>query len=155
MPNISMEEAMKLLADAGLNFAESALRIILVIVAGYIITKVVKVAVKHLEAILIRLGEGAEDVPGATRKRVTTLMNVLRTISIVVIWGIVVVVSLEQIGLAVGPILAAAGVLGLAVGFVRRIWFVMLSVAFSSFWKIRFGSVTWPLSTGPEDWWKP
>jgi len=117
MPNISMEEAMKFLADAGLNFAESALRIILVIVAGYIITKVVKVAVKHLEAILIRLGEGAEDVPGAVSKRVTTLMNVLRTISVVVIWGVVVVVSLEQIGLAVGPILAAAGVLGLAVGF--------------------------------------
>ncbi len=117
MPKISMDEAMKLLADTGLNFAESALRIILVIVAGYIITKVVKVAVKHLEAILIRLGEGAEDVPGAVSKRVTTLMNVLRTISVVVIWGVVVVVSLEQIGLAVGPILAAAGVLGLAVGF--------------------------------------
>ena len=112
-----MEEAMKFLADAGLNFAESALRIILVIVAGYIITKVIKVAVRHLEAILIRLGEGAEDVPGAVSKRVTTLMNVLRTISVVVIWGVVVVVSLEQIGLAVGPILAAAGVLGLAVGF--------------------------------------
>ena len=117
MPNISIDEAMKLLADAGLNFAQSALRIILVIVAGYIITKVVKVAVRHLEAILIRLGEGAEDVPGAVSKRVTTLMNVLRTISVVIIWGVVVVVSLEQIGLAVGPILAAAGVLGLAVGF--------------------------------------
>jgi small conductance mechanosensitive channel len=117
MPNISMDEAIKLLADAGLNFAESALRIILVIVAGYIVAKVVKVAVKHLEAILIRLGESGEDVPGATKKRVTTLMNVLRTISVVVIWGVVVVVSLEQMGLAVGPILAAAGVLGLAVGF--------------------------------------
>jgi len=112
-----MEEAMKLLADAGLNFAESALRIILLIVAGYVISKVVKVAVRHLEAVLIRLGEGAEDVPGAVSKRVTTLMNVLRTISVVVIWGVVVVVSLEQMGLAVGPILAAAGVLGLAVGF--------------------------------------
>ena len=68
MPNISIDEAMKLLADAGLNFAQSALRIILVIVAGYIITKVVKVAVKHLEAILIRFGEGSDDVPGATNE---------------------------------------------------------------------------------------
>jgi small conductance mechanosensitive channel len=148
MPNISLEEGMKLLADASLDFAESALRIILVIVAGYIISKVVKVAVRHLEAILIRLGEiilvivagyiiskvvkvavrhleailirlgeGSDDVPGATRKRVTTLMNVLRTVAVVVIWGVVVVVTLEQFGLAVGPILAAAGVLGLAVGF--------------------------------------
>jgi len=117
MPDISMDEAMQLLADAGLNFAQSALRIILVIVAGYIITKVVKVAVRHLEAILIRFGEGSDDVPGATKKRVTTLMNVLRTISVVIIWGVVVGVVLEQIGFAVGPILAAAGVLGLAVGF--------------------------------------
>ncbi len=90
MPNISMDEAMKLLADAGLKFAQSALRIILVIVAGYIITKVVKVAVRHLEAILIRFGEGSDNVPGATKKRVTTLMNVLRTISVVIIWGVVV-----------------------------------------------------------------
>ena len=117
MPNISLEEGMKLLADASLNFAEAALRVILVIVAGYIISKLVKVAVRHLEAILIRLGEGSDDVPGATRKRVTTLMNVLRTVAVVVIWGVVVVVALEQVGLAVGPILAAAGVLGLAVGF--------------------------------------
>jgi len=117
MPKISIDEAMKLLADASLEFAQSALRIILVIVAGYIITKVVKVAVKHLEVILIRFGEGSDDVPGATKKRVTTLMNVLRTISVVIIWSIVVGVALEQIGFAVGPILAAAGVLGLAVGF--------------------------------------
>jgi len=117
MPKISIDEAMKLLADASIAFAQSALRIILVIVAGYIITKVVKVAVKHLEVILIRFGEGSDDVPGATKKRVTTLMNVLRTISVVIIWSIVVGVALEQIGFAVGPILAAAGVLGLAVGF--------------------------------------
>ena len=87
MPKISIDEAMKLLADASLEFAQSALRIILVIVAGYIITKVVKVAVKHLEVILIRFGEGSDDVPGATKKRVTTLMNVLRTISVVIIDG--------------------------------------------------------------------
>ena len=117
MPKISLEEAMNLLADASLKFAESALRIILVIVAAYIISKVVKVAVRHLEAVLIRLGESSDDVPGATRKRVTTLMNVLRTVAVVVIWGVVVVVALEQVGLAVGPILAAAGVVGLAVGF--------------------------------------
>ena len=117
MPKISIDEAMKLLADASIAFAQSALRIILVIVAGYIITKVVKVAVKHLEVLLIRFGEGSDDVPGATKKRVTTLMNVLRTISVVIIWSIVVGVALEQIGFAVGPILAAAGVLGLAVGF--------------------------------------
>lgn len=117
MPNISLEEAIKLFADAGLDFAESALRIILVIIAGYIISKVVKVAVKHLEAVLVRLGEKSDEVPGATQKRVTTLMNVIQTISVVIVWSVVVVLALEQVGFAVGPILAAAGILGVAVGF--------------------------------------
>ncbi len=117
MPNISLEEAIKLFADAGLDFAESALRIILVIIAGYIISKVVRVAVKHLEAVLVRLGEKSDEVPGATQKRVTTLMNVIQTISVVIVWSVVVVLALEQVGFAVGPILAAAGILGVAVGF--------------------------------------
>ncbi len=117
MPNILLEKVLKLFADVGLDIADSALRIILVIVAGYIISKVVRVAVRRLEAVLIRLGESSDDVPGATSKRVTTLMNVLRTIAVVIIWSVVVVLTLEQIGFAVGPILAAAGVVGLAVGF--------------------------------------
>ena len=117
MPNILLEGALKLFADVGMHIADSALRILLIIVVGYIISKVLRVAVRHLEAVLIRLGEGSDDVPGATRKRVATLMNVIRTIAVVVTWSVVVGLTLEQIGFAVGPILAAAGMVGLAVGF--------------------------------------
>ncbi len=44
-------------------------------------------------------------------------MNVIQTISVVIVWSVVVVLALEQVGFAVGPILAAAGILGVAVGF--------------------------------------
>jgi small conductance mechanosensitive channel len=42
---------------------------------------------------------------------------VLRTLALVVLWSVVAVVCLSQLGLDVRPILAGAGIVGLAVGF--------------------------------------
>jgi small conductance mechanosensitive channel len=71
----------------------------------------------RLEEALIRAGEKTELVSGATRKRVTTLTGLLLTLSLVAVWAVVTVICLEQVGLDVTPILAGAGIVGLAVGF--------------------------------------
>jgi small conductance mechanosensitive channel len=70
-----------------------------------------------LESVLVAAGERGEQVPGATRKRVTTLTGMLQTLAQVALWGVVGVVSLGQLGLDVTPILAGAGIVGLAIGF--------------------------------------
>lgn len=49
--------------------------------------------------------------------RAETLGSVLRSISTVLISAIAVVTALEMLGYAVGPVLASAGVLGVALGF--------------------------------------
>src|SRR5688572_11965613 len=67
--------------------------------------------------MLVRSGERTEIVAGATAKRVTTLTRLLMTMGLVLIWGVVTVIALDQIGLDVTPILAGAGIIGLAVGF--------------------------------------
>jgi small conductance mechanosensitive channel len=72
---------------------------------------------RRLEEVLIRAGEKTELAPGATRKRVTTLTGLLLTLSLVAIWAVVAVICLGQIGFDVTPILAGAGIVGLAVGF--------------------------------------
>lgn len=117
MPDLSMQDILPWLTSAAIIFAQSALRIALVVVAGYLGVKFIRVAIDRLEAILVRAGERSEDVPGAARKRVTTLTNVLRTIAVGLIWAVVFVVSLDQLGLDITPILAGAGIVGLAVGF--------------------------------------
>lgn len=50
-------------------------------------------------------------------RRVETLMNVFRYIANIVIFGIAVMLTLGTIGISITPILATAGVAGIAVGF--------------------------------------
>jgi small conductance mechanosensitive channel len=113
----SMERFWPKLIDVGVDFAKASLRIVLIVVAAYIGLRLLRLALNRLEAILIRAGEMTETVPGAAMKRVRTLISVLWTIVFVLIWFVVVLTSLGQIGVNVAPLLASAGVVGLAVGF--------------------------------------
>jgi small conductance mechanosensitive channel len=106
-----------LAVSAGTSIAQSGLRILLALVAGYLAVRFLRVAMRRLEEVLIRAGEKTELAPGATRKRVTTLTGLLLTLSLVAIWAVVAVICLGQIGFDVTPILAGAGIVGLAVGF--------------------------------------
>jgi small conductance mechanosensitive channel len=97
--------------------AQSAGRLVLALLAGYIGSHVLRTLVVHLERVLIVAGERTGALPGPTRSRVTTLTGVLRTLALVVLWSVVVVICLSQLGFDVRPILAGAGIVGLAVGF--------------------------------------
>jgi small conductance mechanosensitive channel len=66
---------------------------------------------------LVVAGERTGALPGATRSRVATLTSVLRTLALVALWSVVSVICLSQLGFDVRPILAGAGIVGLAVGF--------------------------------------
>jgi len=105
------------LFDIALAFAQAALRIALIVIAAYVAIRLLRVAVNRLEGLMLRAGEATERVPGAATKRIRTLTNVLWTITVGLIWFVVVLTSLGQLGVNIGPILASAGVVGLAVGF--------------------------------------
>lgn len=105
------------LLEMGLQFLQTSLRILLVVVAAYVGIRILRVALGRLEIILIKATESSEIVPGAAAQRVRTLTNVLRTIVVGLIWFVATLTVLGQIGVNIGPILAGAGVVGLAVGF--------------------------------------
>ena len=113
MTEISMEKLTPLLLSTG----AAALRIGLILIAGYVGARLLRLGLGRLESVLITAGERTEAVPGAAKKRVTTLVGMLRTIALVGLWAVVVIITLEQIGLNITPILAGAGIIGLAVGF--------------------------------------
>jgi small conductance mechanosensitive channel len=108
---------MPLLLSTSTSVAQAGLRILLIVVAGYMAIRFIKIGIRHLEAILIKAGEPTEVVAGATKQRVATLTGMLRTIAVALIWAVVIVIALEQTGLNIAPILAGAGIVGLAVGF--------------------------------------
>jgi len=97
--------------------AQTAGRVVLVLVAGYFGVRVLRTLVDHLEHVLVVTGERTGALPGVTRSRVTTLTSVLRTLGVVGLWSVVIVICLSQLGYDVRPILAGAGIVGLAVGF--------------------------------------
>lgn len=117
MTGISVQDLMPLLLATATEMAKSGFRIALIFLAGYFAVRFLRAALRHLEAVLVRAGEATETVPGATRKRVTTLAGLLRTLGSMAIWTVVGVIALAQMGLDITPILAGAGIAGLAVGF--------------------------------------
>lgn len=117
MTGLSVQHLTPWLLSTVTGAMQAGLRIILIILAGYVGVRFIRGGLRHLEAILVKAGEGAEPAPGTAQRRVTTLLGVLRTISLALVWGVVSVISLDQVGLDITPILAGAGIIGLAVGF--------------------------------------
>jgi moderate conductance mechanosensitive channel len=105
------------LLDVGVNAAQGLIRIALLIVLAYVLTRLLRAGLNRLEILLIRATEKTEAIPGAASKRIKTLTGVLWTIGCGLLWFVVVLVVFSQIGFNIGPILAGAGVAGLAVGF--------------------------------------
>jgi small conductance mechanosensitive channel len=116
-PQTSVETLTPLVATAAIAAAGSALRILLVGAGAWLGVRLLRAALGRLETLLVRAGEPTELVPGATRKRVTTLTGLLTTLVVVAIWALAGVTVLGQLGLDITPILAGAGIVGLAVGF--------------------------------------
>lgn len=117
MPLSSFDTLTAWFFDDMMSLSRAGLRIAVIVLAGVIGIRLMRAGLARLEAILIKAGGAKEGVPGATRKRVATLMGLVTTMTGALAWGIMAIVVLDQLGLDVRPILAGAGILGLAVGF--------------------------------------
>ncbi|MDQ3786750.1 MAG: mechanosensitive ion channel family protein, partial [Actinomycetota bacterium] len=63
------------------------------------------------------LGDGAEQVTARRTQRAEAIGSVLRSCASIVVLGIAVVLVLGELGINLAPILASAGVVGVALGF--------------------------------------
>lgn len=90
----------------------SGLRIVLIVALAFVALKIARLLSKRILAPII--GEGLEE---ETRKRAQTLNSLIRYLFTVVITAVAVMMILGEFGVELGPILAAAGIVGLAVGF--------------------------------------
>lgn len=93
----------------------SSLRILLIIVLLWFVMRFVKVLLGRLEKRLL-VTKGAEP-PSETQKRAETIVRLLRQAAIIMLWLTGVLMILREVGVEIGPILASAGIAGLAVGF--------------------------------------
>jgi small-conductance mechanosensitive channel len=105
------------LMEIALDSSQALLRIALILAAAYIGAKFLRAGIERLEALLIRAASASDPSLDSASKRIRTLTGVVWTISFGVIWFMAVLLALGQIGVDLGPILAGAGIVGLAVGF--------------------------------------
>ncbi|HNW63379.1 MAG TPA: mechanosensitive ion channel family protein [Piscinibacter sp.] len=106
-----MAESLALWAELG-SAAATGLRIVGIVVAAWILIGVLQRAIR---AFRIRIASRFDDREAV--KRAETLGRVFRYIAAVVVSLIAGMLVLGELGISVAPILGAAGVVGLAVGF--------------------------------------
>ena len=88
------------------------IKIICILIVVYLINRIGK---KFIEKTIRR---GVKDTTAeATQKRQKTLIGIFSGALSVVIWLVAIMMILPEFGINVGPILAGAGILGVALGF--------------------------------------
>ena len=107
-------------AGLGTEIAANAIGFLMILAAGYLAIEVVNLwinrrLVKEMPAA--ESGGDSSDGGGAGKTRMATILPILRMTLKVTIIMLTVLLALSQIGVNTAPLLAGAGVLGLAIGF--------------------------------------
>lgn len=91
----------------------SAIRIVLVFVVAFVVLFVVRRAIPRAVARITEIGR----VDARTQARTRTVSGLLGSVVSVAVWLLAALIVLAELGIPLGPLLAGAGIVGLAVGF--------------------------------------
>jgi small-conductance mechanosensitive channel len=94
------------------DYVVSGLRLVLVFAAAALLTRLLRRAVNRIEN---KVAE--HTTPIRALQRTQTLTKVLSSAGIVIIWALGTFYVLKELDFDIGPLLAGAGIIGLAVGF--------------------------------------
>ena len=89
----------------------------LIIIIFFIALWVMKVILRRLRKVIIASVHNDQENLVEKEKRATTLINIARGTIIISLWAVFILIFLKQLGMDIAPILAGAGIVGLAVGF--------------------------------------
>jgi len=112
-------------ADAAYLLIGKPFRIALIVLLAVLLVRLVRRGGKHVVSWFVRAAEkkaavtGAEQTPDQRRRvedRAETVRRVARSLCVALIWSIAILLILSELGVNLFPLLAAAGVAGLAVG---------------------------------------
>ena len=95
----------------------SGIRIFFVLVITWIGIKLLKSFLKRVEKQLIKNSAKEGEPPSESQKRIDTIIRLMRQGFMISIFIIVLLVILREFGIEIGPLIAGAGIVGLAVGF--------------------------------------
>jgi len=91
------------------------LRILLIVVGAYVINYLAKRFIEKIVRVTVTIDR--HQTEAAEKKREETLIKIFSWSVRILLVLVVIMLALNEIGLSIGPLLAGAGILGLAVGF--------------------------------------
>ncbi|MBV8478052.1 MAG: mechanosensitive ion channel family protein [Acidobacteria bacterium] len=94
-----------------LNFLRHADAIVLIVAVAFVVLRTLRALIRRISVSSGRL------TTGLRQQQVRTLASVLNSVVTVVVVFVTILLVLEKIDINVGPLLASAGVAGLAIGF--------------------------------------
>lgn len=94
----------------------SGIRIIVIIIGAYLLLKLFSILIGRVEKIIVK-DRGDFFANLETQKRVKTLGDILRKAAFVTIFILAFMMVLREVGIDIAPIIAGAGIVGLAIGF--------------------------------------
>jgi small conductance mechanosensitive channel len=95
----------------------SLFRIILVIACLFIATSLIRKLINKLKLYLQSQSSIEGEPPSESNKRIETLINLSRKALLIFLWITGILIIFNEIGINIGPIIASAGIAGIAIGF--------------------------------------
>ncbi len=90
--------------------------LVILIILFLVSLQIVQMLLRRMEKIIAKR-VSRNEVNLESEKRARTLLDILRGVLKVALWLLFIIFFLREIGLDIGPLLAGAGILGLAIGF--------------------------------------
>lgn len=95
----------------------TGIRILIVITLTKILLKILKKFLKRIENHLIQKSIAEGESASESHKRIDTIIRLIRQAFVIILWLTATLIILNEVGIEIGPILAGAGIMGIAVGF--------------------------------------
>lgn len=94
-----------------------ALRMIIILLVAWICSRILRRIIKRFFKGMIERSRNAEENNFETTKRLETITGLILQGLMIVYWVIIGLIVMNELGVKIGPILASAGIVGLAIGF--------------------------------------
>jgi small conductance mechanosensitive channel len=91
---------------------------LVIFILAFILLKMTNILLRRLKPLMLKRMESGTDLEiSEMEKRLDTLLGILRSVIKLVVWLMIAMLFLRKLGIDVAPIIAGAGIVGLAVGF--------------------------------------
>jgi small conductance mechanosensitive channel len=95
----------------------TCLRVLLILFFAWLISQLLKTGLQRFEARLVARSLARGESSAESQKRIETLIRLLKQAGLLALWITILLVILREVGVEIAPVLASAGIAGLAIGF--------------------------------------